>query len=206
MTLTTTRWNSPATLTCSSHRKDARCCRWGQRLKLSTANSPHNSRPSLGGWGRGHVSCPHSWADSCHRRSSPAGSAQPLVGCPQPPSEHQLGSALQTSPRNVPCAIPVYLSNGLPWQQLCATGTIPVLAQSFSFFFSPPSCSLAVKAARACKRRGLIRSQRMSVFTLGGWREASVGSGLSPSSEERQKPRGTQQSGHALECNTCRKH
>lgn len=50
MTLTTTRWNSPATLTCSSHRKDARCCRWGQRLKLSTANSPRNSRPSPGGW------------------------------------------------------------------------------------------------------------------------------------------------------------
>lgn len=116
------------------------------KVKLYRVNAHHcppltrHAQPPpalpVGGRGRGgggHVSCPHSWADSCHRRLSPASIAQPLVGC-RNPFWTPASQCVANSPRNVPCAIPVYRSNGLPWQQLCATGPIPVLAQSFIFF------------------------------------------------------------------------
>lgn len=49
MTLTTTRWNSPAILTCSSRQRAARCCRWGQtgmkRAPLPTTDFPQPTLP-----------------------------------------------------------------------------------------------------------------------------------------------------------------
>lgn len=179
MTLTTTRWNSPAILTCSSPRRDARSCRWGHRLKCEVAGpTRHLHRtpaPELPG--RGHVSCPRSWAD-CRWRLSPARVALLLVGLPQPlwpPASRRIAN----SRRNAPCAIPVYWSNGLPWQHLCATGTVLGLVHSSYFQWR-----------QHCKQPGAIRSQRTSVFTLEHWLEASGSS----------TPRW---SGPTLKCQTC---
>lgn len=75
MTLTTTRWNSPAILTCSSRQRAARCCRWGQRgmrranhrAQSSPLSTPgplltHTSNPPSPAWpGRGQISFSLSW-------------------------------------------------------------------------------------------------------------------------------------------------
>lgn len=196
-TLTSTRWNSSATSTCSSPRKDARCSRWGRRLKCSgwrlSALPPITAR---GGVGMGGVTF-------CAPTSEP-----PRVtgGCLQPALlSHWL--ALQAAAGMQPCAIPVYRSKELPWQQLWATGTTPVLAQFVLFFF------FSSEGSACCKQRGPVRSQRMSVFTPDGWREASGGSGTPPSFENMQpkkkkkkKASCTQRSGPALKRNACRKN
>lgn len=135
-------------------------------------DSPSTPAPELPG--RGHVSCPRSWAD-CRWRLSPASVALLLVGLPQtlwPPASRRIAN----SRRNAPCAIPVYWSNGLPWQHLCATGTVLGLVHSSYFQWR-----------QHCKQPGAIRSQRTSVFTLEHWLEAST-------------PRW---SGPTLKCQTC---
>lgn len=75
-----------------------------------------------------------------------------------PPASRRIAN----SRRNAPLAIPVYWSHGLPWQHLCATGTVLGLAHSSYFQWR-----------RHCKQPGAIRSQGTSVFTLEHWLEAS---------------------------------
>ncbi len=102
MTSTTTRWNSPAILTCSSRQRAARCCRWGQReMKRASAGQkkPHtyppltsSPNPPSPAWpGKGQVSSCLSW----DRAASDAG------GCFQPASHCGLNchwSAVATPP------------------------------------------------------------------------------------------------------------
>lgn len=174
LTLTTTRWNSPAILTCSSRRRDARSCRWGQRLKCGAAGlmlTPvrhwlHHANPPWHCPGGG-VTFP----ELSRWKLSPASVALLLVGC-RKPCDHQLLGVLQTA--GGMCHV-LFLCISLMG---CHGSTRMPQEQSWDWL-----SHLIFSKGGAVNNQGWLEVRKRLVFTLDGWREASVGLGVPPTGD-----------------------